>query len=844
MTHPSEDPDLPVLAVIDQIRAALRDDHGCVLIAPPGTGKTTGVPPALLTEPWLADQRIVMLEPRRLAARSGAARMAATHGQRAGESFGYSVRGEARISAATRVEVVTEGLFLRRLQHDPTLEGVGAVIFDEFHERSLDSDLALTLLCDARGSLRPDLRVMVMSATLDPGPVADLLAVPTIAATAPIHPVRTHYRPGSVHEPLENRVAEVVAEALRSEPGDVLVFLPGRPEIRRTRRVLEDRFAGGAASTQPRLVELHGSLSSVEQQLALEPDPNGRRRVVLATALAETSVTVPGVRVVVDSGRRRTTVVDPYSGLAGLVTVAVSRAGADQRRGRAGRTAPGAAYRLWSPEDERHRRASDPPEILSADLAPLLLQLRAWGVVDPAELRWLDPPPRLGLERAQQLLDLLGACDGSGRLNGQGRRLAEIGFHPRLAAIALHGVSLGHGDLAAEVCALLETAGPGSVDLLDRLEALHGGRADGELGRALRQWRATVRSLARQADTPTPARTESLEGLPVADLVVAGFPDRIARRRDAARNDGSGRSRTVFQVRSGGEVTVPEDHPLARAKWLLALDVDAESQRLHLAASVVDRWVKERFASEFTTRDTVEWNDRSATIEAKRTTYLGVIKVNETTLAEPPDELLAEALAAAFAKRGLDVFGRLGEAAELRARVALVSAAVPRRMGDPAAWPDFSDEALLADLPGWLGSHHGRLTGPEDLERVDVRSLLYERLSWEQRNVLDELAPTTWSLVTGRKVRLRYDRGEGDEAQVTAAVRLADAFGTDVHPTVLAGRLPVVVELLSPAGRPVQRTTDLPGFWRGSYREVRAQLRGRYPKHPWPEDPQNRPERR
>ncbi|MEI2638347.1 MAG: ATP-dependent helicase HrpB [Microthrixaceae bacterium] len=879
-------PELPVLEVIDEIRAALGDSTACVLVAPPGTGKTTGVPPALLDEPWLGGGRIVMLEPRRLAARASAHWMARTHGERVGERFGYSVRGESRTSSGTRIEVMTEGLFLRRLQNDPTLERIGAVILDEFHERSVDSDLALALLSDLRSSLRPDLRIMIMSATIEPADVATLLAAPVVTATAEIHPVETLYRPGSIHVPLEVRVAEVVVEALQNQAGDVLVFLPGRPEINRCRRALEPRLVSGGTQ----IVELHGSLSPAEQQVAIEPSPDGRRRVVLATSLAETSITVPGVRSVVDSGRRRTTRFDPRTGLPALVTVAVSRSGADQRRGRAGRTAPGVAYRLWANEDDRHRPASDEPEILTVELSPLMLQLRAWGVADPAELDWLDLPPPAAVERARDLLRMLGAVDGDGHMTPLGRRFAQIGFHPRLAAMACAGAKLDRPDLAAEICARVETARSGEVDLVERLDSLHGaehgavlrrgarGRrqgssgegssgegssrvtasgevVSGDLGHSLRQWRAALRALgsmksgaaetnrrggateAAEVSEPSGATPPSSDDV-IAQIVMAGYPDRIARRRAASRTDDADRSHTVFQLRTGGEVTVPAGHSFERSEWLAVVELDSVSQRLHLGVALSVELVMKTFGSEIESIDVVEWNDRRLGIDAKRVTSLGAIKINETLLRATDPAAVAAALGEAFRMRGLTLLGRLEEASTLRSRVMLIrETELSRGEGATSDWPDFSDQGLQNNLLGWLGERMNRVTDIDGFNWIDVISVLREQLRWDQLVALDELAPTHWKLNSGRSVKLHYGEIDGDPSTVLASIRLRDAFGTDVHPSVMAGEVLVAVELLSPAGRPVQRTKDLRGFWRGSYRDVRSDLRGRYPKHPWPEEP-------
>jgi ATP-dependent helicase HrpB len=820
---------LPVLEVLDRVRAALHDPGAAVLVAPPGTGKTTGVPPALLAEPWAHEGRIVMLEPRRLAARAAARRMAEQCGEKVGGTFGHSVRGERRIGPGTRVEVVTEGLLVRRMQSDPTLEGVSAVVLDEFHERSIDTDLALALLLDLRASLRADLRILVMSATLDPAPVAAMLGgagdpVPVVEATAPMHPVELRYRPGSLHDPLERRIAATISDSVRSDPGDVLVFLPGRPEIRRTRRELERLGLPQEIVVQ----DLHGSLPPGEQDAAVRPDPAGRRRVVLSTSLAETSITVPGVRVVIDSGRRRSVRVDPSKGTPALVTTAVSHAGAAQRSGRAGRTAPGVGYRLWGIEDERHRPTADPPEILTGDLAPLALQIRSWGVTDPAELSWIDPPPGRSLMAATELLTVLGALD-RGQLTPTGRELAAIGFHPRLASVALAGRRTGQQHLAADLVAVLETARSGPVDVVERVRELRSGSAGDELRRAASDWR-------RSLGVPKEGRGGGVvDEDAVARLVLAGYPDRVALRRSGERADDHGRPVSLFHLRSGGEAAVRGSEPSSRAEWLVVADLDAgpagRPGRVHLAAAIDRSVVLDALGDSIVHRDEVVWDDERDDVVAVRASALGAITLSERPLREPDPSVVAGALRAALDRRGTRLLGRLGEAATLRARVGCLRAVSTG--GDRAVWPDWSDDALSEVLGDWLGTVRSRA----DLDRLDVRRALESRLGHQQRRQLDELAPTHWTLATGRRVPLRYGQVDGEPGTVLASVRLRDAIGTDDHPTVGAGRLPVTVELLSPAGRPVQRTTDLPGFWRGSYAAVRSELRGRYPKHPWPDHP-------
>ncbi|MFN7150952.1 MAG: ATP-dependent helicase HrpB [Microthrixaceae bacterium] len=827
MTDSSAGDTLPALAVIGELRAALDGPGAAVLVAPPGTGKTTAVPPALLDEAWVGGGRLLVVEPRRLAARAAASRMADVAGEPVGLRFGYSVRGDRSVSPDTRVEVVTEGLFLRRLQSDPELTGVAAVLLDEFHERSIDTDLSLAMLADVRGSLRPDLRLIVMSATIDPEPVATLLRpdhpVPVVRATAPLFPVETRYRPGSAHDPLEDRVTTVVLEALRADPGDLLVFLPGRPEIHRCAR----RLAAAGLAAGIRVAELHGSLSPAEQEAVVAHDPDSRR-VILSTSLAETSITVPGVRVVIDAGRRRTVRTDAHTGLPAMTTVAASRASADQRRGRAGRLGPGVAYRLWAESDERHRPAADTPEIIDGDLAPLLLQLRAWGVSDPSELVWLDPPPAEPLERAATLLSTLGALDGDGALTPLGRDMAGIGFHPRLAAIALAADRDGTA-LAAELLAILETSRSGEVDIAERVRSLRRGDAPGDARHALSQWRRTLR-----AERGASGSGDALDA-EVARLLLAGFPDRVARRRGTARRDDRGREVTVFHLRSGGEVSVPggvDAHHLAAADWLVVADLDAgatgRSGRLHLGAAVSASVVLDRLGDQIRIEDVVDWDPDRGDLRAVRRRTLGAITVDEEALRQPPADLVAAAVRRAVVQ-DLSLLGRWEQASPLRARVAFLRAT----QGD--GWPDWSDEALAASVDEWLGPFLGRARRRSDLARIDVAGALGTQLDWAQRRRLDELAPTRWQLAGGRSVALEYGMLGGDPGSVTMSARLRDLLGTDSHPTV-AG-VPVSVELLSPAGRPLQRTADLPGFWRGSYAQVRAEMRGRYPKHPWPERP-------
>ncbi|MFZ4517108.1 MAG: ATP-dependent helicase HrpB [Microthrixaceae bacterium] len=804
-------PEPAALGALTGLRAALAGPGAAVLVAPPGTGKTTAIAPALLDEPW-ATGRLVVTEPRRLAARAAARYMAGRLGEPVGGTVGYSVRGERRTSAGTRVELVTEGLLLRRLQRDPSLEGVAAVLLDEVHERSTDLDLLLALLTDVRSSLRPDLRLVAMSATVDPGPIAELLAppggppVPVAVTELPAHPVATRYRPGSAHDPLEDRTATVVAEALRTDPGDVLVFLPGRGEIRRTAAALGR--AGLPAGVE--VMQLHGSVPDRDQDEVLRPT-GATRRVVLATSIAETSLTVPRIGVVVDAGRRRTVRTDPRTGLPGLVTGPVSRAGADQRRGRTGRTGPGVCYRLWSAEDERHRPTRDEPAILAEDLTGPVLQVRAWGAaVD--ELRWLDPPPPRAVAAADRLLSGLGALDPSGRLTPAGRELATLGAHPRLGAV-VHATS--DPDTAAALAAVLEADRPGPVDLEDRVRAVRSGRGDDAERRAEREWRTRLRG--------DPAGA----GVPLGRAVLAGFPDRLARRRPGTRTVGR-RELAVYHLVTGGEVALPADDPVARAEWIVvpSLDAGVRPARVHLVAAVdaADAIDPARIAVERTTA----WDRDAGAVVARERHHLGAVTLEERPWADPDPDALRAPLAEGLA----EVAAATAPAEDART----ARREVARRGGADVPTAGHGDRPDLVDAALAAGARTS-----EDLAQVVRRGHGADALPWAARRALDELAPERLALPSGRTAALTYswtDDPDGSRVpEVTLSVRLQDLLGLDEHPTVGRGTVPVTVELLSPAGRPVQRTRDLPGFWRGSYAAVRSDLRGRYPKHRWPERP-------
>jgi ATP-dependent helicase HrpB len=825
---------LPVTQVLDDLRHALDAHRNVVLVAPPGTGKTTGVPPLLLDEPWLDARRIVVLEPRRLAARAAASRMAALHGEAVGRRFGYTVRHDRRVQAATRVEVVTEGVLTRRLQADPSLEGIGLVVLDELHERSLEADLAMALLLDVQGGLRPDLRLLAMSATIDHDAVAAVMGgtdgpAPVLHARAPLHPVAVRWRPGDRHRDLDQRVAEVVQEALRDGTGDVLVFLPGRAEITRTARRLAPHLGSAV------LLELHGSVPPAEQDRVLSRPPGAARRVILSTSIAETSVTVPGVRVVVDAGRRRTSAVDPRTGLPGLVTTAVSRAGADQRAGRAGREAPGICYRMWAETDDRHRAEHDPPEITRADLSSLVLQLAAWGVDQPDELRWMDAPPEHGVRRARRLLQDLDALDGTGRLTPEGRLLAAMPMAPRLGAMVLAGS--GSDDLALEVAALIEAGGPGGVELAERVRSRRRGREPAEVDRVLAQFRRDLaRRFATGAEPVPPTGSDDELDERVAAVALAGYADRVARRR-AARRVGR-RERAVFQLRHGGEVAVESGSPLAGHEWLVVVDLDApwgsgHAGTVRLASGLPGGAARKLVEAHGREQPHVRW-DPDAGPTATVLTRLDAITAATRVWRDPDPDALAAALEEALAEHGPAMLPRWPEADQLRARVAFAAA---HDLACPAGrWPEWSDGSWES-MREWL---QPALLGVRDraaLARLDVRAVLEVALDHPSRRALDREAPRCWIAPDGGRYDLRYGAVDGDAGSVLMSVRLQRLLGVDVQPAVSSLDVPVTVELLSPADRPVQRTTDLPGFWRGSYAQVRAEMRSRYRRHEWPEHP-------
>ncbi|MFL5579222.1 MAG: ATP-dependent helicase HrpB [Gemmatimonadaceae bacterium] len=822
---------LPVESILPELRAALAERRAAVLQAPPGAGKTTRVPLALLGEPWLAGRRVVMLEPRRLAARAAAHFMARSLGERVGETVGYRVRLESRVGPRTRVEVVTEGILTRFLQDDPALDGVGVVIFDEFHERSIHADLGLALTLQTRDVLRGDLRLIVMSATLDGGAVAALLGgAPVVTSEGRSWPVETRYlgRPGRGEQRPDVVAAGVAAatrRALAEHDGDVLAFLPGAGEIRRA----EAALLGGPLADGVDVVPLHGSLAGDAQDRAIAPSPPGRRKVVLATSIAETSLTIEGVRVVVDSGLARVPRFSPRTGMASLETVRVSRAAADQRRGRAGRLGPGVCYRLWDEYEQHSLAAHAAPEILEADLAPLALALADAGVADPAELRWLDAPPAAAFARARELLAQLGALDAAGRVTAHGRRMAALGLHPRLAHMALACAPLGLGALACDLAALLSERdvlradGPAvDADLRHRVELLRreGGPPAGfTLDReGVRRARAASDEWRRRLGVGSGAAAD-VDRCGVA--LAFAYPDRVAQRRPGA---GAGR----YVMRGGQGAYFAEPQGLSTAPYLAVAELDGRrpESRIFLAAPLDEADLLRHVGDQVVTERIVEWDDETRSVLARERTRLGAIVLRDVPLRDADEEEVAAALLAGARRAGLAALPWSDAALRLRERVAFLRALDP-------AWPDLSDEALLRDAEQWLLPRLHGLRRLDDVRRVDLAAALLDRLTWEQRARLDELAPTHLVVPSGSRLPVDY----ADPAAPALAVRLQEVFGLAESPRVGGGRVPVTLRLLSPAHRPVQVTRDLASFWRSSYFDVRKDLRGRYPKHHWPDDP-------
>lgn len=863
---------LPIDAALPELLAALAAHRAAVLQAPPGAGKSTVVPLALLDEPWARGKRLIMLEPRRLAARAVAQRMAHSLGQEVGRTVGYRMRMDTRVSRATRIEVVTEGVLTRMLQTDPALEGVAAIIFDEFHERSLQADLGLALALDARDNLAPDLKLLVMSATLDGAAVAELLGdAPIVTATGRTFPVESRFvgkglplmpgesragRPPQAFGEPEKVVAQIVQRALREEPGDVLVFLPGAGEIRRVQGLLE----GAALDRSVRVMPLFGDLTASDQDLALQPSPAGTRKVVLATNIAETSLTIEGVRVVVDSGLVRRALFDPSTGMGRLETQRISRASADQRQGRAGRLEPGVCYRAWSEGSHATLAAFTPPEITAADLAPLALDLASWGVRDATSLRWLDAPPAAMLSSARDVLARLGALDAKGLITPHGRSMAALPAHPRLAHMMLKALELKAESLGADLAALLSERdvlrGPTDVDVRSRLDLLRReSSARGADRNALSRAQRVAQDLARQLRVGTnPASRvsdESMHGSVTPDsdvetgsaalrrvgprqqsgasadtglLLAFAYPDRIGRRRPG----GDGR----YTLANGRGAHFAQVQSLGREEFIVAVDLDDRDRdaRILLAAPLDRADIERHLGDRLQRAEEVAWDSRGQCVVARQVLRLDELVIEEKPLRELPSDAIQAAMLTGIRELGIAALSWTPEARDFQARMEFVR---EQQEASQGAWPAVDDEHLADSLDTWLAPWLEGVTRKDHLSRISLIDALRALLSWEQQALLDKLAPSHLEVPTGSRIRIDYL----DESAPAVSVRLQEVFGLEQTPRIGGGRVPITFKLLSPARRPVQVTRDLASFWRGAYAEVRKDLRGRYPKHYWPENP-------
>ena len=799
--------DFPVDQIIPQLSDALATSPAALLVAEPGAGKTTRVPLKLLDAPWLKHQKIVMLEPRRLAARNAAHRMAETLGEEVGGTVGYTVRLERRVSARTRIEVVTEGILTRRLQQDPELSGTGLVIFDEFHERSLDADFGLALTLDIQRGLRDDLKILVMSATLDAARVAAHLGdAPVIDAPGRVFPVETRHLDKAQRQTISADALRAVHRALDETDTSILVFLPGEAEIRRT----EDALNSSGLPKNTVVRPLYGAMSFAEQDAAIRPSPQGERKIVLATTIAETSLTIDGIGAVIDCGFKRVPRFDPASGMTALETVRVSLASADQRRGRAGRLGPGVGYRLWPEAESRALKAHDDPEIFVADLAPLVLELAAWGVTDPKALPWLDPPPAAPFAQAQDLLKRLEALDAENKITAMGKQMVRLPLHPRLA----HMVVKGHSALAADLAAMLsERDGlprAVGVDITARLSAIRGGARD-----RIRQTAKQIRQIAGIKD-------EDSDVSPGV-LVAYAFPDRIAQARGGDRR---------YRLSGGGGAVLPEHDALVTQDFLAVATTDgaAGDQKIYLAAPLSLKEIEEHFRDQIEARDGVFWDSRTKAVSASKSRRLGALVLEEKPSTNADPTLIADAMTQGVREMGLASLPWTEGAKILRARVMFL-----RRLFPEEGWPDLSDEALLASLEDWLAPYLAGISRKAHLDRLDMHQIIQSLIPHELARKMDRLAPVRIEVPSGADVRIDYET-EGDPV---LRVRLQEMFGLARTPAIAEGRSPLRIELLSPAGRPLAVTQSLETFWTNGYPSVRSDMRGRYPKHAWPEDPLN-----
>lgn len=792
------------------LTAALRAGPNAVLVAPPGAGKTTRVPLVLLGEGWRDEGRIILLEPRRLAARAAADRMAGTLGEKTGDTVGLRVRLGSKISARTRIEVVTEGVFARMILDDPELKGIAAVLFDEFHERSLDGDLGLALALDAQSGLRPDLRLLVMSATLDGARIAKHMGeAPVIESQGRSFPVDTRYTARDARTRIEDEAAQAVRRAMGDEGGSALVFLPGQAEIRRTAERLRERM-----STDVDVVELHGGLDAREQDRAIRPPSAGQRKIVLATSIAETSITIEGVRIVIDCGLARVSAFEPSTGLTRLETVRVSRAQADQRRGRAGRTEPGVCYRLWEEAATASLPAFQTPEILAADLSGLVLDLAAWGVTDRSALSFLDPPPAPAWTEAKKHLVELGAVEESGRITPRGQNIRRLPLPPRLAAMMLDAARMGLARLAADIAVTIVERGLGGdgTDIAHRVDMFRRDKS-----RRAEDARRLAEGWAREAEALAPKNADSDIG--AGGLLARAYPDRVAQARG---------KQGEFRLANGRGANLEASDALAREPYLAIAEIAgaAGSARIRLAAAITREELEELFADRIEVREEIIFDASAASVRARSVKSLDALVLSDAPLKSPRDEPAAKALAEGVAALGIARLPWTKPLDQWRERVGFL------RRAEGETWPDLSDDALAANAANWLAPFLIGKAALSEIGASDLDQALKALLPYDLARRLDKDAPTHFTAPTGSALAVDYS---GTEPMIS--VRVQELFGLDTHPSLAGGKVPLVLELLSPAHRPVQVTRDLPGFWRGSWSSVRADMRGRYPRHPWPEDP-------
>ncbi len=826
-------PALPIELVLPELLNALRSHPNCILHAPPGAGKTTRVPLALLDVIPASAGRMIMLEPRRLAAVSAARWMARCLGEEVGQTVGYSIRFDSKVSKSTRIEVVTEAILTRRIQHDPLLEGVAMVLFDEFHERSIHADLGLALCLDLQ-QVRDDLKILVMSATLECEPLAALMGTaPIISSTGRSYPVEEIYLEDGAHGPLPPRMVAATLRALAESEGDVLVFLPGAGEIRTCAARLAE---SGLGERGINIHQLYGDLPFEQQQLAIQPGKG--RKVVLATSIAETSLTIEGVRVVIDCGLSRRMRHDPASGMNRLVTARESKSSAEQRKGRAGRIAPGVCYRLFSRHTFNAMTPHTPPEILDSDLSPLLLELAAWGVNDPTHLAWLDPPPEASLSVARQLLVELAALDNYSRITPLGSAMARLPLHPRLARMLIRSQELGCTGLGCDLATLLSErdivrrtplGSARSFDIIDRLELLREWRAtirnDGmaDIG-ALKNVERVSRQLLRILAKDNTGQGDAVNPGLISRLLVSAYPDRVARQREGE----AGR----FLLANGRGARLAAAGSIFGSSYIIAVSVDGGDQAegvIHLVAPLSEELLRAELGPRIECRDTLSWDAREGRVVALREECLGAVCLSSRMFV-PTAEALIPVVIEAVRSSQLTLLNRTDTFLQLQARVMLLQRTFPLD-----GWPDLCDEALLQSLENWLAPVLVGVRNAQQLAAVNCSAALLELLDYRQRQALDELMPTHLVVPSGSRIRLDYCQGE----QPLLAVKLQELFGLADTPTVARGRVAVLLHLLSPAGRPLQVTQDLKGFWDGSYHQVKKEMKGRYPKHPWPDDPWN-----